>query len=90
MNMFRVGDQEGVGKEEIKAIKKKSRNVAHTCNLSYSGSGNWENQGSRPAQAKSSQHPISSNTKLSLVLCACYLSYMGNVNRRIEVRPNPA
>jgi hypothetical protein len=27
--------------------------VVHTCNLSYSGDGDWEDHGSRLAQAKS-------------------------------------
>jgi hypothetical protein len=35
--------------------------VAHTCNPSYSGGGDQEDQGSRPAQAKSCQDLISSN-----------------------------
>jgi hypothetical protein len=37
----------------------KLRTVAHVCNLSYSGGTDQEDQGSKPAQANSSQDPIS-------------------------------
>jgi hypothetical protein len=41
--------------------------VAYTCNLSYSGGRDQEDCGSRPAQANSSQDPISKiyNTKMT-------------------------
>jgi hypothetical protein len=35
--------------------------VVYVCNASYSGSGDWEGQGSRPAQAKIEGDPISKN-----------------------------
>jgi hypothetical protein len=35
------------------------RPVAHTCNPSYTGSRGQEDHGSKPAQANSSQDPIS-------------------------------
>jgi hypothetical protein len=35
--------------------------VAHTCNPSYSGGKDQEDNGSKPAQAKSLQDPISKN-----------------------------
>jgi hypothetical protein len=37
--------------------------VAHACNPSYSDGGHWEDLGSRPAQANSSQDPVSTNFK---------------------------
>jgi hypothetical protein len=37
------------------------RKVAHACNPSYSGGRDWEDGHSRPAQAKSSRDPISTN-----------------------------
>jgi hypothetical protein len=38
--------------------------VAHTCNLSYLGGRDQEDCGSKPAQANSSQYPISKNPSL--------------------------
>jgi hypothetical protein len=35
--------------------------VAHTCNPNYSGGRDQEDRGSKPAQANSSQDPISKN-----------------------------
>jgi hypothetical protein len=35
--------------------------VSHACNPGYFGGGDWEDHGSRPAGAKSSQDPISTN-----------------------------
>jgi hypothetical protein len=47
---------------------------AHTCNPSYQGGGDQEDHGSRPAWAKSSQDPISTNKKWGIVMHACHPS----------------
>jgi hypothetical protein len=54
--------------------------VVHVCNPSYSGGRDGKYQGSRPAWAKNSRDPISTN-KLGVVECASDSSYMGGVNR---------
>jgi hypothetical protein len=64
--------------------------MAHTCNPSYLEGRDQEDQGPRPAWANSSQDSISTNKKLSVVLCvmvcACHSRYVGNVNRAIMVQ----
>jgi hypothetical protein len=58
-------------------LKKNSKSelstVAHTCNLSYSGSRDWEGSGWKPTQQKVSETPISTN-KPTVVVYACHLS----------------
>jgi hypothetical protein len=46
--------------KELSLIKPST--VAHFCNPSYSGGGDKEDQGSKPAQAYTSQDPISQKT----------------------------
>jgi hypothetical protein len=53
--------------------------VAHTCNPSYSGGKDQEDQGSRPAWAKS-KIPYQQK-KLGMVACASYPSYVGSISR---------
>jgi hypothetical protein len=44
--------------------------VVHVCNPSYSGGGDWEDRGLRPARAKHSQDLISIN-KLGVMVHVC-------------------
>jgi hypothetical protein len=48
--------------------------VACNCNSSYSGGWDWENHGSRPADAKIFE-TLSQQEKLDVVMCSCFLSY---------------
>jgi hypothetical protein len=50
------------------------------CNPGYLGGRDLENCGLRPAQAKSSQNPISTNKKLNLMYI-CHPSYEGRILR---------
>jgi hypothetical protein len=43
--------------------------VAHTCTLSFSGGGDWEDYGAKSARIKSSQDPISVSKKASFLAC---------------------
>jgi hypothetical protein len=52
--------------------------LGHTYNSSYSGGRDWENCGSRPAQQKVTQIPISTN-KPGKVIHVCDLSYLGGI-----------
>jgi hypothetical protein len=56
--------------------KQRLDTVAHACNPSYLGGRDQKDCGSRPAQAKREQDPISSN-KLSIFRLSCHLSYTG-------------
>jgi hypothetical protein len=58
--------------------------MAHTSNPNYSGGGEWEDCGLRPAQAKSYQGNISTN-KPVIVVHICYSSCEGSMGRRIIV-----
>jgi hypothetical protein len=53
--------------------------VALSCNPSYSGGRDWEDQGLRPGcgVGRSAQHPILTNKKLGIVGQACHPSYSG-------------
>jgi hypothetical protein len=59
---------------------------AHTCNCSYWGRGDEEDCISKPAPAKSSQDPNSTNKKLGARVRACHPSYMRSVNRKTAVQ----
>jgi hypothetical protein len=61
------------------------REVGHTYNSSYSGDGDWEDLGLKAAKAKSSQDPISTNKKLSVLAC-----FMGSINRKTAIQADPA
>jgi hypothetical protein len=50
------------------------------------GERDLEDHSSRPAQAKSSQDPISINKKLGVVALNCHPSYMGSANEKIMVQ----
>jgi hypothetical protein len=45
--------------------------VTHSYNHSYLGIRDQEDHGSKPAQAKSSQNPISTNKKLGVMAYTC-------------------
>jgi hypothetical protein len=55
--------------------------VAHSCNSSYSGGRDLEDTGSRPAQTKSSQYPISTNS-WAWWHTSVIPATMGSINRR--------
>jgi hypothetical protein len=57
--------------------------AAHTCNLSYSGSGDEEDHSSWPAWAKNYQDPISTNKT------GHHPSNSGGIDRRIKVQTSP-
>jgi hypothetical protein len=58
--------------------------VAPIYNLSYLGGGDQEELSLRPYCKKVSETHISIN-KLDMVVCACGSSYVGGINRKIEV-----
>jgi hypothetical protein len=58
--------------------------VAYIYNISYSGGRDQEDHGSRPAEARSLQDPISIN-KQGVVVCTCDPSYTGDINWRIMI-----
>jgi hypothetical protein len=58
--------------------------VAHACNLSCLEGGDQESYGLRPAQAKSSQDPISTNKKLGMMVLTCYSSHAGSIFGGLE------
>jgi hypothetical protein len=60
--------------------------VAHSYNSSSSGGGVRKDYSSRPACAKSSDGPISTNEKLAVVACACSPSYSESLHRKISVQ----
>jgi hypothetical protein len=61
--------------------------MAHTCNSNYSGDRDWEDSGSRPAQAYSSRDLISINKRLDGVPHTYHPRYsFRNVNKRAAVQ----
>jgi hypothetical protein len=55
--------------------------VAQASNPSYSEGRDGEHDSPKPAQAKSSQDPISTNKNMGMVVHACHPNYTGSVNR---------
>jgi hypothetical protein len=71
--------------------------VTHTYNPCYSEGRDWEDNGSRPAQADSSKTPSQpikaghggsrkKKKKLAMMVHACHPSYTGSINRRTWTR----
>jgi hypothetical protein len=59
-----------------------------SCNPSYSGGRDQENEGLTLAQVKSRQDPILTN-KLGVMALTCHPSYTGGINRGIVVHVKP-
>jgi hypothetical protein len=62
--------------------------VAQAYNLSYSGSRNQKNHSLKPARAKSSQDPISTNS-WTWWLMPVIPGTQGNINRKTMVQADP-
>jgi hypothetical protein len=80
-----MGTKEMVKVLVFKKWESKPGAVAPACNPSYSGGKDLEDGGLRPAQAKSSWDPISTNKSWAPVISTAWR----NINRRTEVQVNP-
>jgi hypothetical protein len=64
--------------------------VVPTCNSSNSVGRDQEEHSSKPAKAKNSQGPISTNKSyMYMVMHICHPSYTGSINRRINESDQP-
>jgi hypothetical protein len=64
------------------------KNIEHTYNPSYSGGRAQDDHGSGPGKKKFVRTHLNQE-KLIFIVCTCYPSYVGNVNRRIAVQVCP-
>jgi hypothetical protein len=67
-------------------LKIRSGAIAHTCNPSYSGGRDWEDQGSRPTWIKKFKRPYLHFCKLDMVAHSCHPSCAGSIHGRIAVQ----
>jgi hypothetical protein len=63
--------------------------VVDTCNLSYSGSRDWDNCSFQGQPGQKLMRPISTN-KPGVMVCTCNLSYAGDEGRRIRTEASPS
>jgi hypothetical protein len=66
--------------------KKEPGVVAHYCNPSYSGGGDWEDSLFKVRPGKKSAKPPSQPVTLGMVVHAYHPSYPGSVNKRITIQ----